>query len=165
MKETSLHHDKFPGTRSCEFIPRCVGSEDGQTIQFHDDDEKSGIIDENYPNRNRQGNMTTMTCTTVESTLRERRISHIDFLSLDVEGHELDVLKGIDFGKICIDVITVEVKGGVSSPMSEKVSNSMNESGHYGHPISAGKVTKNYQNLLFQDQLYINRSVSFGRPE
>lgn len=33
---------------------------------------------------------------------------HYDFMSLDVEGGEYDVLQGIDFSKIKIDVITIE---------------------------------------------------------
>ncbi|RDU73754.1 FkbM family methyltransferase [Helicobacter aurati] len=35
-------------------------------------------------------------------------ISHIDFLSLDVEGGELDVLYGIDFSKYSFGVMTIE---------------------------------------------------------
>lgn len=35
-------------------------------------------------------------------------ISHIDFMSLDVEGGELEVLKGIDFTKFSFGVITIE---------------------------------------------------------
>lgn len=36
------------------------------------------------------------------------RKSHFDFLSLDVEGHEFPILKGIDWDRISIDVIVVE---------------------------------------------------------
>ncbi|KAB7887412.1 hypothetical protein GBG19_10665 [Poseidonibacter ostreae] len=32
----------------------------------------------------------------------------IDYLSLDVEGHELNVLKGIDFNNVRINVLTIE---------------------------------------------------------
>ena len=42
------------------------------------------------------------------ASLRIIGITHVDFLSLDVEGHELEVLKTIDFSKVTIDVITVE---------------------------------------------------------
>jgi FkbM family methyltransferase len=35
-------------------------------------------------------------------------IKKIDYLSLDVEGHELNVLKGIDFQKVRINVLTIE---------------------------------------------------------
>ena len=35
-------------------------------------------------------------------------ITHIDYLSLDVEGHEMNVLQGIDFDKVRINVLTIE---------------------------------------------------------
>ena len=35
-------------------------------------------------------------------------IDHIDYLSLDVEGHELNVIKGIDFNQVKINVLTIE---------------------------------------------------------
>lgn len=38
----------------------------------------------------------------------KENIVHIDYLSLDVEGHELNVLQGIDFQKVTIDVLTIE---------------------------------------------------------
>ena len=40
--------------------------------------------------------------------LDELSISDIDFFSLDVEGYELQVLKGLDFNKIKPDYILIE---------------------------------------------------------
>jgi len=40
--------------------------------------------------------------------IEKEKIQQIDYLSLDVEGHELNVLKGIDFGKVRINVLTIE---------------------------------------------------------
>ena len=36
-------------------------------------------------------------------------ITHIDYMSIDIEGHELNALKGIDFNKVRINVLTIEV--------------------------------------------------------
>lgn len=47
-------------------------------------------------------------CLSVQIVLDRLKIDHIDFLSLDVEGHELSVLEGIDFNRTAIDVITIE---------------------------------------------------------
>lgn len=49
-----------------------------------------------------------MPCVRLDTILDQYQISHIDFLSLDVEGHEIDVLKSIDFSKVTINVIAVE---------------------------------------------------------
>ena len=46
---------------------------------------------------------------TLQSILDEVRLHHIHFLSLDVEGYELNVLKGIDFNKSTFDYILIEI--------------------------------------------------------
>jgi len=43
-----------------------------------------------------------------KDVIAKENIVHIDYLSLDVEGHELNVLKGIDFSKVRINVLTIE---------------------------------------------------------
>lgn len=40
--------------------------------------------------------------------MEQENITHIDYLSLDVEGHELNVLKGMDFDVVRINVLTIE---------------------------------------------------------
>ena len=51
-------------------------------------------------------------------------VSHIDYFSLDVEGHELPVLKTIPFDKLDITVLTVEYlhadKKGIINFMTSK---------------------------------------------
>ncbi len=44
----------------------------------------------------------------LSSVLEEYDITHIDFLSIDTEGSEIDILSTVDFNKVNIDVITVE---------------------------------------------------------
>lgn len=46
---------------------------------------------------------------TLDSIFDEYNITKIDFLSLDVEGYELEVLKGVDLSKVDITYILVEV--------------------------------------------------------
>jgi hypothetical protein len=38
-------------------------------------------------------------------------VNHIDYLSLDIEGPELQVLEAIDWKRIRIDIMTVEIHG------------------------------------------------------
>lgn len=45
---------------------------------------------------------------TLTSVLKERKISKVDFMSVDVEGYEMNVLKGIDFSQIDISCICIE---------------------------------------------------------
>ena len=44
----------------------------------------------------------------LSSILEKYGIVNIDFLSIDTEGSELDILKVLDFDKYNIDVITIE---------------------------------------------------------
>lgn len=47
--------------------------------------------------------------TTLQSLLDVNFINHVDFFSLDTEGYELNVLKGIDFNRVSIKKILIEV--------------------------------------------------------
>lgn len=44
----------------------------------------------------------------LKDVFENENITHIDYMSIDVEGHELNVLKGIDFSKVRINVLTIE---------------------------------------------------------
>lgn len=44
----------------------------------------------------------------LQSILDERDITHINYLSIDTEGSEIEVLKSIDFNKTTFDLISVE---------------------------------------------------------
>ena len=44
----------------------------------------------------------------LETIFKENNISHVNYLSIDVEGAEFEVIKSIDFDKVFIDVIGFE---------------------------------------------------------
>ncbi len=46
---------------------------------------------------------------TLDSLLTEKNIKHVDFLSLDVEGYEIEVLKGINFDTTTFGFMLIEV--------------------------------------------------------
>ena len=54
-------------------------------------------------------NPTKVNAKTLTSILLEKNITHVDFLSLDVEGYELEVLKGVDFNLISFNFLLMEV--------------------------------------------------------
>ena len=60
----------------------------------------------------------------LETILNENNISHINYLSIDVEGAEFEVIKSINFDKVFIDVIGFENNyDDVSVPVVEYLQN------------------------------------------
>lgn len=47
-------------------------------------------------------------CITINDLLKKYTISHIDLLSIDIEGGEEAIIKSINFDNVTIDVIVVE---------------------------------------------------------
>ena len=50
----------------------------------------------------------SLKCTTLAAALANAQITHVDFLSLDLEGHELPALLSLDFAMATVDIIMVE---------------------------------------------------------
>jgi FkbM family methyltransferase len=67
---------------------------------------------ERLKRENKQHGSTTqvvkVTTKKLETILDEHRISHVHYLSIDVEGAEFEVIKSINFDKVFIDVIGFE---------------------------------------------------------
>lgn len=79
----------------------------------------TGIIDEYNPNhvtrisneiRDRGGNQKQISVVAkrLESLFDKHKITHVDYLSIDVEGGEMSVLRGINWNKVEIDYIDIE---------------------------------------------------------
>lgn len=75
----------------------------------------------------------------LKNILDNENITLIDYMSIDVEGHELNVLQGIDFKKVRVNVITIENSFGGAG-----------EKRHYGDD-------------LIRDTLIQNNFVFWGR--
>jgi FkbM family methyltransferase len=46
---------------------------------------------------------------TLQSILDEHQVSHVDFLSLDAEGYELEILNGVDFDRVNFTYMLIEL--------------------------------------------------------
>jgi len=49
-----------------------------------------------------------VTCSTFDELMEQSGLQHIDYLSIDTEGGELDLLKTINFERFSIKVVSVE---------------------------------------------------------
>jgi len=50
----------------------------------------------------------TVQCCRLDELMKQHNIKHVDYLSLDVEGGEMNVLRSINWDKVTIDVLSVE---------------------------------------------------------
>ena len=64
-----------------------------------------------YPDILENYRETSASISTLSAFCKDQSISHVNFMNLDVEGAEMDVLRGINFGELTIDVLAVEIHG------------------------------------------------------
>ena len=109
--------------RSCVCIQGCISNKTGkcQFLEITGPHQMlSGLI-EKYDQRHLQRinnslasaggtkELIDVNCYMLHDITNQYDISHVDFLSIDTEGSELDILKTINFDALPIDVICVEV--------------------------------------------------------
>jgi len=114
--------EKLKSNRSCDTVNACVGPTDGE-VEFlvieGPSEMLSGIID-NYDARHlerikdsqeKHGDKTKkimIPSLRLESIMKNTPFNKIDYLNIDTEGGEFEILKSIDFSKYEIDTISVE---------------------------------------------------------
>ncbi len=82
----------------------------------------------------------------------------IDYLSLDVEGHELYVLRGVDWTAVKINVMTVEV----SKKTYEPIRDFLEGVGYREITELPDGATPRY--AFGGDVLFVHNDVNFGSP-
>jgi Methyltransferase FkbM domain len=113
---TGICVDAFPRNmqdRTCQIFKAIVFSEAGKRVKFWEADDWGRIIDETVEMKARMqtytapiGEFTTVTLGDILERAKAPRFIH--YVSLDVEGPELEVLKGFPFDKYQIGALTVE---------------------------------------------------------
>lgn len=117
--------DQLKVNRCCNCIRGCITDFEGDgeflriTSPFVNTEMLSGLVNKYDPRhlgRVKQEIEThggsyeiiNVKCYLINNLLEEYRLNHIDFLSIDTEGGEFDIISNIDFSKYIIDVIAVE---------------------------------------------------------
>lgn len=120
--------DSLEANRSCIKDYRCVYSESGKTVNFHQTSEKeySTIVDfsnsDKHQSKRRNFTQYEIGTITLNDLLKEYKAPlEIDYLSIDTEGSEYEILKDFDFKKYSLKVITVEHNNTINKPLINKL--------------------------------------------
>lgn len=87
-------------------------------LEYYDEFFKSGLI-----KRINEREHIIVPAKTLNSILEENKINHVDFMSLDIEGFELEVLRYFNFSKFNISYILIETSN--RTQYSKEVKNFM----------------------------------------
>lgn len=107
------------------FINSVVGKEDKDEVSFFF--HKSGdlsLINSKYPENKNDFVEKKLKQVNVNTVLEKHKISEIDFLNIDIEGAEIEILETLDFDKHKPKVIAVEIHGNdvlkaIENPISK----------------------------------------------
>lgn len=151
--------------RSCALVPTCVGRVDGMSVEFALEGGAGGVMGSTYKHQEKWAEIKKQVqtikerCTTLRVAMDREEMHEVDYLSLDVEGHELEVLKGIDWGRSKFNVMTIEV----TKKTLPEIEAFMTGLGYKRHmPDLDEKSAKN--GLLRDDAVFLHPDVVWGSP-
>ena len=101
VEPNAKYHGRLRSSRSCALVDTCV-SDEVRTVDFENAFYLGHIID------GRRLETTRMTCATLRGILALAAMRRVTYLSLDVEGHELAALRGVDWNATTVDALTLE---------------------------------------------------------
>ncbi|CAN8068221.1 unnamed protein product [Agarophyton chilense] len=106
--------------RHCKVVEKCVSDKE-RTVNFSLTDAYGGVVSadgvggvngtkhqQESKFKGRFRGIKSMKCSTLGKEVQKK---HVHFWSLDVEGHEIEVLRGFDWEKTSVDVIVTENRG------------------------------------------------------
>lgn len=149
-------------------MPTCISDHEGM-VRFLVEGQAGGVKDAEHKHnklyasgRRVEPPAVNMRCTTmakVQKRVNGEKAVVVDYLSLDVEGHEMAVLRGVDWEKVRINVITVEVSGDTR----EVIHDFLTEKGFVVHTPMLDERSKRTHSL-WDDVVYVHRGVVWGKP-
>ena len=85
------------------------------TVRMQPAGLRGGIVSQMHPSHfsfidHRKRPEITVTCFPLNTIMAALSIVHVDYLSLDVEGPELDILRTVDWTRLRVDVMTIEYR-------------------------------------------------------
>lgn len=165
VEANPTYYEKIHRLRSCHIVPTCVSRKDGEVVEVGLQGGAGGILGKTFKHTEKwaRENIKVPTlverCTTVQQVLDRGNIETVDYLSLDVEGHEVQVLKGVDWSRTKINVMTIEVTGKTVG----EVEKFMEGIGYRKHVPDLDERSRRTE-MLGEDVVFLHPDVEFGSP-
>lgn len=165
VEANPAYFEKIHRLRSCHIVPTCVGRKDGEVVEVGLQGGAGGILGKTFKHTDKWARehvrVPTLVerCTTVQQVLDRGNVGTVDYLSLDVEGHELEVLKGVDWSRTRINVMTIEV----THKSLGEVEGFLEEMGYRKHVPDLDERSRR-TGMLGEDIVFLHADVEFGSP-
>mmetsp|Transcript_12811 Transcript_12811/g.20246 ORF Transcript_12811/g.20246 Transcript_12811/m.20246 type:complete len:364 (-) Transcript_12811:147-1238(-) len=152
--------------RSCIVIPKVVCDKAGKTVRFTVNPETgtNGIVGLTTIRRSKE--VLVAKCTTMDLIFQEYLVSHVDFLSLDVEGAEAQVLKGWT-SPVRAEIVLIETLGKWPNTSRRYVATWLDQRGYlpmFGHNPLMHPSLENLtaSEVLMDDARFQEKSARWG---
>lgn len=156
------YYERLFRLRTCTLVPTCVANHDGASVKFGLAGGAGGIMDDQnkhmkvWAKQKMEVHTIKERCTTLDKVMDREQMFEIDYMSLDVEGHELQVLQGIDWSRTKINVLTIEVSRHTAADI---------EAYMLGLNYKRHKATYSDRNdVIGSDVVYLHENVIWGSP-
>jgi FkbM family methyltransferase len=100
-------HERVKNRSNVRVINKAVSAEAKTNVAFYSSNVSTGISGLTAFHESHEESA-RIDSTTLDIFVSEYQLQEVDFLKIDVEGHEMDVLNGLDFGKIKPRAIVAE---------------------------------------------------------
>ncbi len=149
-------HDDLKINRSAKIETRCVWKDSKSTLNFNEVSEFSTInsysdSDFHKVRRKKGNNYEVQTISLNELLEKHQAPADIDYLSIDTEGSEFEILNYFDFSKHSFKVITCEHN---FTPMREKIFELLVKNGY----------VRKFENLSYFDDWYVRADIAMNQP-
>jgi FkbM family methyltransferase len=126
--------DRFGSSSNVIIDTRAVSDKPATGLQFFSSEESTGISGL-HAFRDTHAVTATVDATTVEEIVEARSIDSVDFLKIDVEGFDLNVLKGVPWNTLKPDVVECEFEDGKTLRLGHDWKAVGNYLKHHGYTV------------------------------